>query len=67
MRSLARGHMIATSVGGTVTGKGGDFIVADDPQNPEMAESEVERDNVMRLFDHFPLLVAEPGPFRRFR
>jgi len=47
----ARGHMIATSPSGTATGKGGDIIVADDLQNPEMAESEAERRNVIRFFD----------------
>ena len=46
-----RGHMIATSVSGSATGKGGDFIVADDLQNPEMAESEAERETVNRFFD----------------
>src|SRR6266853_1677889 len=43
--------MLATSLGGTATGKGGDFIVADDLQNPEMAESTLERANVVRFFD----------------
>jgi predicted phage terminase large subunit-like protein len=47
----ARGHMIATSPSGTATGKGGEIIVADDLQNPEMAESEAERRNVIRFFD----------------
>jgi predicted phage terminase large subunit-like protein len=47
----ARGHMIATSPSGTATGKGGDIIIADDLQNPEMAESEAERRNVIRFFD----------------
>jgi hypothetical protein len=46
-----RGHMIATSPSGTATGKGGEIIVADDLQNPEMAESEAERRNVIRFFD----------------
>jgi hypothetical protein len=49
--NTARGHMIATSVGGTATGKGGDFIVADDLQNPEMSESKAEREQVIRFFD----------------
>ena len=49
--NTARGHMLATSVGGSVTGKGGDFIIADDLQNPEMAESALERANVVRFFD----------------
>ena len=47
----ARGHMIATSPSGTATGKGGEIIIADDLQNPEMAESEAERRNVIRFFD----------------
>ncbi len=37
------GHMMTTSTDGTITGKGGDIIVIDDPQNPKMAESEAER------------------------
>ena len=49
--NTARGHMIATSPSGTATGKGGEIIVADDLQNPEMAESETERGNVLRFFD----------------
>src|SRR6266436_6725924 len=47
---MPHGHMIATSLGGTATGKGGEFIVADDLQNPEMAESAIERENVLRFF-----------------
>jgi predicted phage terminase large subunit-like protein len=34
----------------SVTGSGADVIVWDDPQNPEMAESEVERENTKRVF-----------------
>ena len=49
--NTARGHMIATSVGGSITGKGGDFIVVDDLQNPEMAESAAARETVNRFFD----------------
>ena len=32
--------MIATSVGGSITGKGGDRIIVDDPHNPQQAESD---------------------------
>lgn len=39
----ARGHMIATSVGGTITGKGGDINIEDDMLNPKDADSEAER------------------------
>lgn len=35
----------ATSVGGTVTGQGGDFLIVDDPLSPQMANSATERDN----------------------
>lgn len=38
-----RGHRIAVSVGGTVTGEGGNFIIIDDPHNPKKAVSDVER------------------------
>jgi predicted phage terminase large subunit-like protein len=37
------GVMSTTSTGGTVTGKGADGLIIDDPQNPKMAESEAER------------------------
>jgi predicted phage terminase large subunit-like protein len=35
----------ATSVGGTVTGQGGDFLIVDDPVSPQHAASEIEREN----------------------
>lgn len=41
--NAARGHMIATSVGGTLTGKGGDVIIEDDMINPIEAESDATR------------------------
>lgn len=46
-----RGHMIATSMGGTATGKGGDFVICDDPQDPKKAQSEVQRTTVNTIFD----------------
>lgn len=46
-----RGHMIATSVGGTATGKGGDFIVVDDPVNPAEAQSDALRGDANNFFD----------------
>jgi predicted phage terminase large subunit-like protein len=45
------GLRYSTSTGGTVTGMGGDVIVIDDPQNPQLARSEVERDNANRFFN----------------
>ena len=47
----ARGVMVATSVGGTVTGKGGNRIILDDPIDPGRAASETERSTANAFFD----------------
>jgi predicted phage terminase large subunit-like protein len=39
----ARGFRLATSVGGTLTGRGGDLIIIDDPLKPDDAYSEAKR------------------------
>jgi predicted phage terminase large subunit-like protein len=39
----ARGFRLATSVGGTLTGRGGDLIIIDDPLKPDDAHSEIKR------------------------
>jgi predicted phage terminase large subunit-like protein len=39
----ARGFRLATSVGGTLTGRGGDLLVIDDPLKPDDALSETKR------------------------
>jgi predicted phage terminase large subunit-like protein len=39
----ARGFRLATSIGGTLTGRGGDIIVIDDPLKPDDAISEIRR------------------------
>lgn len=41
-----RGHMFATSIGGSVTGEGADICIVDDPLNPKEAASDVEREKV---------------------
>lgn len=41
------GYRIATSVGGTGTGEGGDVIILDDPHKADEVESDVERENVL--------------------
>lgn len=46
-----RGHMIATSVKGSPTGKGGDVVVVDDPLNPDQAHSEAMRKTANDNFD----------------
>ena len=40
----------ATSVGGTLTGRGGDFILIDDPIKPEDALSQRARESVNEWF-----------------
>lgn len=43
------GMRIATSVGGTVTGRGGDIIILDDPMKPEEAVSEAGRRSTLEF------------------
>jgi len=45
------GYRIATSVGGSATGEGGDFVVVDDPHNIVEAESDIIRNGVMIWWD----------------
>jgi len=42
-QTTKRGHRIATSVGGTATGEGGNILILDDPINPKKALSDTER------------------------
>lgn len=44
------GMMYSTSVGGSITGEGGDVIIVDDPQNPLMANSATEREASIAFF-----------------
>jgi predicted phage terminase large subunit-like protein len=46
-----RGQMIATSVGGTATGKGGDTLIVDDPLSADQALSDAERKSANDWFD----------------
>lgn len=46
------GFRLATSVGGTVTGEGGDILIVDDPLNPSQADSSLFRNLANRWFDH---------------
>lgn len=42
--TTARGSRLATSVGGTLTGRGGNLIIIDDPLKPQDAQSESARE-----------------------
>lgn len=50
-QTTQQGHRIATSVGGSSTGEGGDFLIVDDPHNPLQAASDVQRLNALTWFD----------------
>jgi predicted phage terminase large subunit-like protein len=45
------GMRLATSVGGTLTGKGGDYVIIDDPLKPEDALSDTLRRNANEWYD----------------
>lgn len=47
----AGGTRISASFGGTLTGRGGDIKIVDDPLKADDAESEVKRDAVIRRYD----------------
>lgn len=47
-KNTKMGERFATSTGGTVTGKHADFIIVDDPINPQQAESAVMRENAIK-------------------
>jgi len=46
-----RGHRIATSTGGTVTGSGGSTLIIDDPHNAMEAQSDTIRQSQLDWFD----------------
>ena len=50
-RTTQRGGRFATSVGGTLTGRGGDLFVIDDPQKPDEAMSEASRTRANAWFE----------------
>lgn len=47
-----RGFRFATSVGGTATGEGGNFLIIDDPMNAQQAMNAGLRAHVKRWYDH---------------
>lgn len=49
--TTARGFRFSTSVGGTLTGRGGNLIIIDDPMNPIDAASETRRKFAADWFD----------------
>jgi predicted phage terminase large subunit-like protein len=50
--TTAQGFRMATSVGGVLTGRGGDFLILDDPLKPEDALSETRRTGANNWYDN---------------
>lgn len=46
-----RGFRLATSVGGTLTGEGGDFLILDDPHNPANINSRTIREGTINWYE----------------
>jgi predicted phage terminase large subunit-like protein len=46
-----QGYRIATSVGGTGTGMGGNVLICDDPHSAKEAQSDVMRESALQWFD----------------
>lgn len=51
LRTTAGGHRLSVGLGGSLTGRGGNIIILDDPQKAEDAASNAERETVKRYFD----------------
>jgi predicted phage terminase large subunit-like protein len=61
-RTTSGGGLIATSVGGSFTGRGADFMIVDDPvKDREEAESELQREKVWDWFNNVAFTRLEPG------
>ena len=50
--TTAQGYRIATSVGGVLTGRGGEYLILDDPMKPDEAVSETRRRAVNDWYDN---------------
>jgi predicted phage terminase large subunit-like protein len=46
------GYILTTSIGGSLTGRGGDYIIIDDPIKTDAAMSDVERNTVNTWYKH---------------
>jgi predicted phage terminase large subunit-like protein len=51
-RTTKRGYRLAPSVGGTLTGRGGDVIIIDDPIKPQDAQSETTRKKTIQWYEN---------------
>lgn len=61
-RTVAGGGLLATSIGGALTGEGADILVIDDPvKDRAAAESKAQRDSDWAWFEDVGLTRVEPG------
>jgi predicted phage terminase large subunit-like protein len=51
-QTTKRGYRLATSVGGTLTGRGGDLIIIDDPIKPQDAQSKSVREKTVQWYEN---------------
>ena len=52
VRTTERGYRLSTSVGGTLTGRGGDVIIIDDPIKPQDAQSKSVREKTIQWYEN---------------
>ncbi|MFN4281602.1 MAG: phage terminase large subunit [Alphaproteobacteria bacterium] len=52
VKTTCGGHRLNTSIGGTITGRGGNIIIIDDPMKPEDARSQSARNSAKSWFDN---------------
>src|SRR5262245_24857671 len=52
IRTTAGGSRLTTSVGGTLTGRGGNLLIIDDPLKPQDAQSESARDSLKQWYSN---------------
>jgi hypothetical protein len=58
--TTARGSRLATSVGGTSTGRGGNLVIIDDPLKPQEAQSQSARDSLKQWYSNTLLQRLHP-------
>ena len=61
LRTTKGGERYATTVGGSITGKGAEFIIVDDPMKFQDVDSEARRDDVSNWVSHLPTRLNNPN------
>jgi predicted phage terminase large subunit-like protein len=61
LRTVQGGYRYTTTVGGTITGKGADFIIVDDPMKFQDIGSESRREDVAQWVSNLPTRLNNPN------